>query len=402
MSMKDEDGATNRTILFVNWAHALDHFVLLIFPTAVIAIAAELKRDYGDLIWLTTGAFVAFGLFALPIGWLADRFGRRALLTAYFFGYGAACLLVAVSASFAMLAFALFLLGVFSAIYHPIGSAMIVANAKRLGRALGVNGVWGNLGAALASGVTAALAAGFGWRAAFLVPGAVLIATGIAFLLLVKDGRATGKKGTASHALNVDRKRVIILLTLFMTAILAGGLTFNIVTIAMPKVIDERLGLPIPLTVTGWLTTTIFFCGALTQIIVGRLVDRFELPSIFVGTAGVQFAGLAIAAATTGLPMALGLTIVTAAIYGQVVVNDAMVGRYVPDEFRNRLYSVRFFVGFTVGGMAVPIIGVLHRDGGFEEVLLAAAAIAAVILTCALATWALTRGRTALASAAAE
>jgi hypothetical protein len=55
--MKAEDGTTNRTILFVNWAYALDHFVLLIFPTAVIAFAAELKRDCGDLIWLSTGAF---------------------------------------------------------------------------------------------------------------------------------------------------------------------------------------------------------------------------------------------------------------------------------------------------------------------------------------------------------
>jgi MFS family permease len=400
--MKAEDGATNRTILFVNWAHALDHFVLLIFPTAVIAIAAELKRDYGDLILLSTGAFVSFGLFALPIGWLADRFGRRALLTAFFFGYGAACLLVAVSTSFPRLAVALFLLGVFSAIYHPIGSAMIVANARQLGRALGVNGVWGNIGAALASGITAALAASFGWRAAFFVPGAALIATGIAFVLLVKDDRAAGTKGTASHILNLDRKRVIWLLTLFMTAILAGGLTFNIVTIAMPKVIDERLGLPVPLAVTGWLTTSIFFCGALTQIVVGRLVDRFELPVIFVGLALLQFSGLVISAATVGLPMAMGLTMVTAAIYGQVVVNDAMIGRYVPDEFRNRIYSVRFFIGFTVGGMAVPVIGALHRSGGFGEVLMVTAAIAAVIFACALATWLLSRGRTQRAAAPAE
>ncbi len=397
-----EKRSSDRTILFVNWAHALDHFVLLIFPTAVIAIAADLRRDYGDLIWLSTGAFVAFGLFALPVGWLADRFGRRALLTAFFFGYGAACFLVGVSSNFAMLAAALFLLGVFSAIYHPIGSAMIVANAKHLGRALGVNGVWGNLGAAFASGITAALAASFGWRTAFLVPGAVLIASGIAFVLLVKDDQATGKKGKASHTLNLDRKRVIVLLTLFLAAILAGGLTFNIVTIAMPKVIDERLGLPVPLAITGWLTTGIFICGALMQIVVGRLVDRYELPSIFVGTAALQVAGLFIAALTTGLPMALGLTIVTAAIYGQVVVNDAMVGRYVPDEFRNQLYSVRFFIGFTVGGAAVPIIGALHRKGGFDDVLLVAAAVAAIILTCALATWVLTRGRTELASAPAE
>ena len=69
-----------------------------------------------------------------------------------------------------------------------------------------------------------------------------------------------------------------------------------------------------------------------------------------------------------------------------------------PDEFRNRLYSVRFFIGFTVGGMAVPIIGALHRVGGFGEVL-TAAAIAAVIFACALATWLLSRGRTQLAAA---
>ena len=260
----------------------------------------------------------------------------------------------------------------------------------------------GNIGAALASGITAALAAAFGWRTAFIVPGAVLFATGIAFVLLVKDDQATGKKGTASHTLDVDRKRVIWLLMLFMTAILAGGLTFNIVTIAMPKVIDERLGLPVPLAITGWLTTSIFLCGALTQIVVGRLVDRFELPIIFVGLAFLQFTGLLVAAATVGLPMAMGLTLVTAAIYGQVVVNDAMIGRYVPDEFRNRIYSVRFFFGFTVGGLAVPIIGALHRGGGFGEVLLVTAAIAAVIFTCALATWMLSRGRTQLASAPAE
>ena len=400
--MSADEGDTNRTILFVNWAHALDHFVLLIFPTAVIAIAADLHRDYSDLIWLSTGAFLSFGLFALPVGWLADRFGRRALLTAFFFGYGAACFLVAASASFTMLAAALFLVGVFSAIYHPIGSAMIIANAKQMGRALGVNGVWGNVGAALASGISAALAASFGWRAAFLVPGAALIATGLAFVLLVRDSQVTGKKGAASHTLNIGRKRLISIVALFMTAILAGGLTFNIVTIAMPKMIDERLGLPIPLAVTGWLTTAIFFCGALTQIVVGRLVDRMELPAIFVGLALLQFGGLAAAATATGLPMAAGLTLVTAAIYGQVVVNDAMIGRYVPDEMRNRIYSLRFFFGFTVGGLAVPIIGALHKRGGFDAVLIAAAAVAGVIFVCALGTWALVRGRSQLAAAPAE
>jgi MFS family permease len=384
---------TNRTILFVNWAHALDHFVLLIFPTAVIAIAADLHRDYSALISLSTGAFLAFGLFALPVGWLADRYGRRAMLAAYFFGYGASCLLVAASAGVTTLAVSLFLLGVFSAIYHPIGSSMIVANATQLGRALGINAIWGNMGSALASGISAALAGGFGWRAAFYVPGLALIATGLAFVLLVKEGETASGKRAASHKFRGSRNHLAALLAVFTIALLAGGLTFNFVSIGLPKIVDERLGLALPLAATGWITTGIFVCGALTQITMGRLIDRVELTVLFAWLSVLQPIGLLLAAVTTGVPMVLGLMLVTSAIYGQIVVNDAMIGRFVPDGYRNRVYSVRFFLSFTVGGLAVPVIGALHSHGGFQAVLLVGGAIGAVIFVCAAATWALTRGR---------
>jgi MFS family permease len=381
-----------RTVRFVNWAHALDHFVLLIFPTAVLAIANELHRDYSDLIPLSTGAFVAFGLFALPVGWLADRFGRRALLGWFFFGYGASCLLVAASPGFFMLAAALLLLGIFSAIYHPIGSSMIVANATQLGRALGINGVWGNLGAAFASGISAALAAYFGWRAAFIVPGILLIALGAAFKLLVKNKKEEFKKRSMKHSLPASRTHLAALAVTFIVAVLAGGLTFNLVTIAMPKVVDERLGFALSLNAIGWLTTGIFLCGALTQILIGRLIDRADLMTVFVWLAGMQPAGLVLTANTTGVPMVVGLTIVMAAIYGQVIVNDAMVGRYVPDEYRNRFYSLRFFFGFSVGGLAVPLIGAVRSYGGFQAVLLVAGGIGAVVFASALAAWIMTRG----------
>ena len=87
------DRLARRTIAFVNVAHALDHFVLLIYPTAIIAIAAEKGLPYATLIGLSTGSFVAFGLFSLPMGWLGDRLPRavdRAL----------ACLLRALASRF--------------------------------------------------------------------------------------------------------------------------------------------------------------------------------------------------------------------------------------------------------------------------------------------------------------
>src|SRR5262249_44718314 len=123
------DTLSARTIVYVNIAHAFDHFILLIYPTAVIVIAAQQGLDYGSLINLATGAFVAFGLFSLPMGWIADHVGRRNMLAVFFLGYGASCAGMALAETPTALAGGLLVVGIFSAIYHPIGSAMLVSHA---------------------------------------------------------------------------------------------------------------------------------------------------------------------------------------------------------------------------------------------------------------------------------
>lgn len=377
------DTLSRRTVAFVNIAHALDHFVLLIYPTAVIAIAAERGLDYGALIGLATGAFVAFGLFSLPMGWLSKRLGRRNLLAAFFGGSGVACLGISMTATETGFAVWLFVLGVFSAIYHPIGGAMLVTHARQLGRDLGWNGVWGNLGAASASGVTAVVAATLGWQAAFAVPGLVCLAVGAAFLAMVPgDGEGNAQRKGSAGVIPVSQP--MVLMGIFALAIIAGGITFNVTTISLPKVIDERLGLALPLALTGSLATVVFVFGALMQLAMGRMVDRFSLPSIFVGISILQPLGLGLAAMLTGVPMLAGLVMAMAAIYGQVVVNDAMVARYVPAEHRATAFSVRYFLGFTTSGFAVPLIALLHGQGGFSVVLAATAAFGAAIFLCSI------------------
>ena len=71
------------SIGFLNWAHALDHFVILIYPFVVIELQAVYGRSYAELIALSTPAFIAFGLFSLPAGWLADRWSRRNMMVAF-------------------------------------------------------------------------------------------------------------------------------------------------------------------------------------------------------------------------------------------------------------------------------------------------------------------------------
>jgi MFS family permease len=386
------DTLSHRTIWFVNVAHALDHFVLLVYPTAVIAMAPDLGLTYTSLIGLSTGAFVAVGLFSLPMGWLAERFGRRNLLATFFVGCGLALLAVAAASTPAVLAACLFVLGVFSAIYHPIGSAMLVSHTRRLGRDLGWNGVWGNLGAGLASGATALVATWLGWRAAFAVPGLVCLGTGATFLVLVpSDGQPQGTAKGAGPTLSLARP--FVLFGIFAVALVAGGMTFNVTTIALPKILDERLGLALPLALTGSLATLVFVLGALTQLLMGQLIDRFTLPTIFVGLALLQPLGLGLAAASTGVLLLVGLMLAMAAIYGQVVINDAIVARYVPARLRAKAFSVRYFLGFTASGLAVPLIALMHGQGGFPAVLGTAAAFGAVVFTCAAGLFAMTPGK---------
>src|SRR3984885_7344256 len=170
------------SIGFLNWAHAIDHFVILIYPVVVIALQSVYGDSYSTLLYLATASFVAFGLFSLPAGWLGDHWSRRNMMTVFFFGVGVSLIGAALSPSLSVLAGALFALGVFAAIYHPVGTAMIVEAATQRGRTLAFNGVCGNLGVSLAAGITAALTALFSWRGAFAVPGVICIVSGFAYL----------------------------------------------------------------------------------------------------------------------------------------------------------------------------------------------------------------------------
>ena len=182
-----EDVARQRSIAFLNWAHALDHFVLLIFPTVVIGLEVVYQRPYSELIALSTAAFVAFGVFSLPAGWLADRWSRRNMMAAFFVGCGISLAGAAFAVSLTGLAAAMFALGMFASIYHPVGMAMLIEASNARGRTLAFNGVCGNLGVSLAAGISALLATWFGWGTAGLILWVVFPLISLCCMVLFKD-----------------------------------------------------------------------------------------------------------------------------------------------------------------------------------------------------------------------
>jgi MFS family permease len=372
----DHERQRRRSIAFLNLAHAIDHFVLLIYPTVVLGLEAIYQRPYAELIALSTAAFVAFGVFSLPAGWLADRWSRRNMMLLFYFGCGLSLALAAFAPNLVVLATALFLLGMFAAIYHPVGMPMLIAAATSRGRTLAFNGVCGNIGAALAAGITAVLASWIGWRGAFLVPAAACIVTGFAFMRLVGDerGRTATRSATADVPLGLWGAAAMF--GLFVVVALCAGLVFNVVSVSLPKIVDERLGASVPLVLIGGLATMVFLCGALAQLVVGRLVERFPPHILFAVVATLQLLGVWWAANATGLTLLAALAVAMAAIYGQVTVNDVVIARYTADAWRGRVYAVRYFLTFLSSGAAVSAIAILYARGGFNLVLGATAVVA--------------------------
>ena len=370
---------------FINIGHLLDHLVMLVFPTVVLALGREWGRPYSELLPLALGGFIAFGAFAIPAGWLADHWSRYKMMAVFFFGIGASLFLTGFATASWQIAVGLTLTGMFAAIYHPVGIAMLVASPKNLGMALGWNGLWGNLGLAFAAIVSGALMDLWGWRMAFFIPGAVSMAVGGAFLLLVPDPGPVVKK-SKTIGLHLDARTMTQIFVILLVATACGGVIFNSTTIAMPKVFDERLR---ALTDTnlgiGALVAIVYSIAAFAQVLMGTLMGRYDMKPLMIGVGLVQVPLLFAAATLQGWALLVAALLMMMAIFGQIPLNDGIVGKYVADEYRARVLSVRYVVSLGVASVAVPMISVLHgTEGGFRNVFLVLGVLASAVFVSAL------------------
>lgn len=370
-------------ITFINVAHALDHLFMLIFATAVLTMAVEFAVPFAELLPLALGGFIAFGALSLPAGWLGDAWSRRHMMAIFFIGGGLAVAATGLARNPVEIAIGLTAIGAFGAIYHPVGTAMLVSHADRLGREIGINGVWGNMGVALSALLTGALAQASGWRAAFIVPGLVSVGIGIAFMAMVRNERRLGSK--ASNQARIGKADMLRVFIILLVVAFALGITFNAVTVALPKLIEERIAMfgsaPAMVGAIGFL---VYLCGAVAQYTVGNLIDRYPLRAILLPVGFAIAPLLFLASLASNWALLLAMTGVVVVMYAQVTINDAMTGKYTSDEWRARAFAARYTITFTVGAGAVALVAVLHKAGGFTLTLQVLAALCLIIALAAM------------------
>lgn len=379
-------------LLFLNFGHALDHLFMLLFPTVVLSLEAEFQRPYAELLPLALGGFIAFGGATLPAGWLGDRWSRRHMMTLFFVGIGAASIVTGLAEGAWQLAAGLTLIGLFASIYHPIGTAMVVQGAAGVGRVLGVNGVAGNLGVAAAALLAGALTDLIHWRAAFIVPGVVAIATGVAFALFTRPlPGAAAPAAKARQAGSWAGASMVRVLTVLGVATVLGGLVFNSTLVALPKVFEVRMaGLATSTMGVGVLVSLVYTVGAFGQIVVGYLIDRYPLRNVLMAVAALQAPLLLAAANLAGGALLAVAALMMFVVFGAIPITDTIVARNTAEHQRSRVYAIKYVASLGVGSLAVPLVSLVYSTTRDFVVLFGLfAGFAAVI---ALAATALPRG----------
>jgi MFS family permease len=382
---------------FLNVGHFLDHLFMLIFASvAALVLAQEWGLAYAQLIPYATPGLIAFGVFSLPAGWLADRWSREGMMVLFFIGIGLASIATSFAQNPMQMALGLFVVGMFAAIYHPVGLAMIARGGKSMGLDIAVNGVWGNMGVGCAALLTGYLIDQTGWRTAFWLPGVISVFLGLAYLYSYKDRVPLKNAASASVAKPTEvssngtstaewramliRVTAIIFFTTAVSSIIFQGTTF-----ALPKVFDERLdGIASTATMVGWLAFIVFGVASFAQIVVGRMLDAYGPRNVFAVVAVIQIVFFALMPGLkdlTALTVALGFML---GAFGQIPINDFMIGKMARSELRASVYGARYIVSFVVWASVVPLIAWVHHNWGFDVLFYILASSALAILGAVL------------------
>ena len=374
---------TRSASLLLNVGHALDHLFMLIFATAVTSIAADFGIDrWEDLMPYGVGAFLLFGLGSLPAGRLGDLWGRRAMMIVFFVGLGASALLTACVQNAWQLAGALMLQGAFAAIYHPVGIPMLVQGSKTPGAVIGINGLAGNLGVAAAALLTGFLVQGYGWRAAFIVPGLISIACGVAFARMAPAEAGPPARRGKTTTVRLPAAVLARAFAVMTAAAVSGSMLFNFSTNGNERLLAERLrGIINDPAELGMLLAAVYAVASLAQVIVGRLIDRVPIKRLYLCIVSCQVPLLALAAFATGWSLYTLLIASMIFIFGAIPFTDAMVVRYVDDDMRSRVAGMRLTVSFGISSLAVWLLGPVVKAGGFSSLLLIMAGISLITTT---------------------
>jgi len=361
--------------------HSYSHLFAPIFYVAALSLEQELALSHGEVVALIVAGNVLFGFGAPLAGWLGDKWSSTGMMSVFFLGTGTGMILTGLVSTPLQIGMALALTGLFSSIYHPVGIAWLVRHAVSRGMALGINGVFGSIGPGLAAITAGVLIEWFSWRAAFFVPGIVLVMTGIAFFWLVARGAIVESRVDRKQEAPANRQDMMRAFMVLAVTMMCTGLIYQATQPALPKVFSEKLGELANGGVFGIsvFVAIVYFAAGAMQIVAGRLADKYPLKYVYMIAFTLQVPFLAIAGSLSGASLLAVAMIMVSVNSGALPAENSLVARYAPSKWRGLAFGLKFILAFGVSGLGVLLEGKLYDyTGGFYWLFIVLACVAAV------------------------
>ncbi len=359
-----------RVVGLVGTAHGLSHIYYMALPPLFPILKDQLHVSYTELGLLMTVFNVTAGVGQTPVGFLVDRVGSRAVLAFGLILQAAAIGAIGIAPGYDFVLGCVFLAGLAHTVYHPADYAIMssTVDKARLGRAFSIHSFMGNLGSAVSPAIMVAATAFWGWRAAFLLVGAVGLV--MAFTLISQgavlgNSHETRKKKKervgARESLALLASTPIMLAFLFYVIVVAG--TNGIRTFAVSALVDIQ---SMQLATANAALTGFMLATAGGMLIGGYVADRLG-PRIMTGVVSlVSCAVLYMLIASVSLPV-LGVVVVLAAAGllrgGLQATRDLLVYSVTPEGQHGKVFA---FVssGANIGGAIVPLAFGWAMDAG--------------------------------------
>ncbi|WP_422366506.1 MFS transporter [Pelagibius sp.] len=369
----------------------LGHAYMHLFTAFYFVIALSLEIDWGipnhELIKLWALGSLLVGLAALPAGWLGDRWSASGMMAVYFIGLGISGIVCGLVDSASALMLGLTAIGLFSSIYHPVGIAWLVRNAKKRGMALAVNGIFGSLGVGSAGLIAGFLIDAISWRAAFILPGIICLVTGLVLVVALRRGWVTEGGPEEARDPPPARQDMIKVFAILLLTMSVMGLMFHATQASLPKMFDLRMR---DLTGEGAfgigvLVAVVYTAGGVMQLVGGWLADRFSLKLIYLSAFVFQIPVMAFIATAVSAPL-IALAILTVLLSAAALpAENMLLARYTPQRHRSLAYGVKFVLAFSIANPAILLASWVEGSSGeyvwlYMILALAAAAAAFVAL----------------------
>lgn len=354
--------------------HFLSHFNMLIFPAVVLPLSTQLDLPLSEVLGISFWMYLLFGVTALPWGLAADRVGAKILMGIYYGGAGLCGLAAAICIdSPGSLTIALAGIGLFSGIYHPTGLGLISKQITRISYGMGINGMFGNLGLAVAPLMAGIVTWIWGPRAAYWVLGSANL-TGLLVMTVLPIPKE--RQSAAEKQVGNGSRGFLILLV----AMMLGGIAYRGATIILPAYFELRnqsifqwlsghlpAGISANLVATT-ITSAIFLVGMFGQYMGGRVAERYSLQHSYLVFHLITIPAAFMMAWAADMPLVLLALIYFFFLLGMQPIENTLVSHLTPSRWRHSAFGMKFVLTFGMGALAVKGVEAIEKTFGITTV----------------------------------